>query len=236
MSVRLVAVTLEARDPALQAGFWARLLRREVVEQEGGARLLPGDETQVGLRFVRVTGPTGDPRLHLHVTSARPGDQEATVARALELGASHLDVGQLPDEGHVVLADPVGAAFCVIEAGNAFLAGCGLLGEVACDGTREVGLFWSEALGWPLVWDHDGETAVQSPAGGTKISWGGPPVAPRRGHDPHRLELRLPDDADLEAEVARLTALGATRLPVGAGDGDVRLADPDGNELSLTTA
>ena len=78
-----------------------------------------------------------------------------------------------------MLADPGGNEFCVIEPGNRFLAGRGLLGEVTCDGTREVGLFWRDALGWPLVWDQGGETAVQSPQGGTKVSWGGPPVAPK---------------------------------------------------------
>ncbi|MCU1538857.1 MAG: bleomycin resistance protein [Humibacillus sp.] len=235
MSVRLVAVTFEARDPALQAGFWARLLHREVVVQEGGARLLPGDETQVGLRFVRDTaGPTGDPRLHLHVTSARPGDQGATVERAVALGATPPDVGQLPEEGHVVLADPAGAAFCVIEFGNAFLAGCGLLGEVACDGSREVGVFWSAALGWPLVWDHDGETAVQSPAGGTKVAWGGESATPSPRRDPHRFELEVAGDSSLDAEVERLTALGATRLSAMEDVADeVRLADPDGTEFAL---
>lgn len=40
-------------------------------------------------------------------------------------------------------------------------------------------MFWSEALGWPLVWDQDEETAIQSPHGGTKVAWGGPPVAPK---------------------------------------------------------
>jgi hypothetical protein len=73
------------------------------------------------------------------------------VARALELGGRHVDVGQRPEEGHVVLADPDGNEFCVIEAGNTFLAGTGFIGALACDGTREVGLFWSEALRWPLV-------------------------------------------------------------------------------------
>lgn len=57
------------------------------------------------------------------------------MATALDLGASHLDVGQRPEEEHIVLADPEGSAFCVIEPGNAFLAGCGLLGEIAGDGT-----------------------------------------------------------------------------------------------------
>jgi glyoxalase superfamily protein len=58
------------------------------------------------------------------------------VARALELGARHLDVGRLPEEGHVVLADPEGNEFCVIEPGNGFLAGCGFIGALACDGSQ----------------------------------------------------------------------------------------------------
>ena len=69
-----------------------------------------------------------------------------------------------------MLAGPEGNECCVIEAGNRYLAGCGPLGELACDGTRAVGLFWSAALGWPLVWDQDEETVVPSPAGGTKVA------------------------------------------------------------------
>lgn len=54
------------------------------------------------------------------------------------------------------------------RAGNNFLAGTGYLGEVTCDGTRDVGRFWRDALIWPLVWDENEETAVQSPLGGTR--------------------------------------------------------------------
>ncbi len=39
----------------------------------------------------------GPNRVHLHVTSTSPADQQHTVAAALELGARHLDVGQLPE-------------------------------------------------------------------------------------------------------------------------------------------
>lgn len=77
----------------------------------------------------------------------------------------------------------------MIEPGNNYLAGCGFLGELACDGTREVGLFWSNALDWLLVWDQDQETAIQSPDGGTKISWGGEPAAPPEVRRRHRLYL-----------------------------------------------
>ena len=213
------------------ARFWAELLGRSVVDEDVGV-LLPGDERQVGLRFVAASSEkVGPDRLHLHLTSATPQAQRATVERALSLGGSHLDVGQLPEDGHVVLSDPGGNELCVIEAGNGFLAGCGPLGEVACDGTRAVGIFWSEVLGWPLVWDQDQETAIQSPAGGTKVAWGGPPVAPKQRRNRQRFDL-VADD--LETEIARLTALGATRLAdVESG---VELADPDGNEFRLVQA
>ncbi|MFI6262970.1 VOC family protein [Micromonospora sp. NPDC051006] len=233
MRSRLLTVTYDAHDPARLAKFWADLLGRQIVEDAHGV-FLPGTDTQLSLRFVPSRAEQVGPRrtMHLHLTSAGPTDQHQTVATALELGADHLDVGQRPEEGHIVLADPEGNAFCVIEHGNTFLAGCGFLGEVACDGTREVGLFWSRALGWPLVWDQDQETAIQSPHGGTKVAWGGPPVTPKEVRNRQRFDL-APVGGDQQAEVDRLVSLGATRLEVGA-DGAVVLADPDGNEFCVT--
>ena len=234
MLSRQLTVTFDAHDPARPAQFWADMLGREVVDETDGA-LLPGDGTQLTLRFVASRSAKAGPnRMHLHLTSERAADQQSIVATALGLGAAHLDVGQRPEEGHIVLADPEGNAFCVIEPGNAYLAGTGFLGEVACEGSREVGLFWSEALGWPLVWDQNEETAVQSPQGGTKVAWGGPPLTPKVGRNRQRLDLVL-DGGDEQAEVDRLVALGATRLEVGA-DGAVELADPDGNEFGVRAA
>ena len=231
MASRLLALTFDAHNPARLAGFWAGVLDRVVVDDLPGA-LLPGSDTQVGLRFAPSgADKVGPNRVHLHLTSISPAGQQDTVAAALALGASHLDVGQLPEEGHVVLADPEGNEFCVIEPGNSFLAGCGLLGELACDGTRQVGLFWAEALDWPLVWDENQETAIQSPHGGTKVAWGGPPVAPKHGRNRQRFHLTLAD-GDLAAEADRLLALGATRL--GGAGGTVELTDPDGDEFCLT--
>lgn len=231
MPVRLRAVTLDAHEPPRVAQFWAGLLGREVVEDTGSA-FLPGHDTQLGLEFVpSLAEKVGPNRMHLHLTSATPDDQQQTVAKALRLGARHLDVGQRPEEGHIVLADPDGNEFCVIEPGNSFLAGCGFLGEIACDGTREVGLFWSQALEWPLVWDHDKETAIQSPHGGTKVAWGGPPVAPHVQRNRQRFNLTS-SGGDADAEVDRLISLGARWLE-RTENGNVALADPDGNEFSL---
>ena len=236
MPLRLRAVVFEAYDPARLAEFWARLLGRDVGDDASDGHLLAGSDAQLGLGFgSNRTERDGPNRLHLHLTSDGT-DQQQTVETALGLGARHVDVGQLPDEGHVVLADPEGNEFCVIEAGNAFLAGCGFLGEVTCEGTREVGLFWSAALDWPLVWDQDQETAVQSPRGGTKVSWGGETVVPEKTPDRQRFDLVSTRD-DHDAEVARLIALGAVRLgAVDTGDdedGVVALADPDGHEFSV---
>lgn len=231
MALRLLSASIGVADPEPVARFWAALLHRTAVRDERGA-LLSGGTGQLPLRFVRSDEPSVDAdRWHLHVTADDDGDQARLVARALELGATHLDVGQLPEEGHVVLADPSGGALCVLEEHNSFVAGCGPLGELACDGTRDVGVFWSQVLGWPLVWGQDEETAIQSPDGGTKLAWGGPPVAPRTVANLQRFEVGV-DHAEMDREVDRLRGLGA--LPLAAHPGGVfEFADPDGNEFHL---
>ena len=168
MSLRLTAMNFDAHDPDLPAAFWAGMLEREMVRHRRVV-LLPGDDTQMGLGFVEAaTGEWSGPNpVHLHLTSSDLEDQRRTIARGLELGGRI--IRQQPEEDHVVMADPDRNEFCVIEPNNGFLAGCGFLGEVTCEGSREVGLFWSEALDWPLVWDRGDQTAIQSPNGGTKL-------------------------------------------------------------------
>jgi catechol 2,3-dioxygenase-like lactoylglutathione lyase family enzyme len=231
VAVRLEAVAFDVADAVAVAAFWAGLLDREVITEYGGA-LVPGDRMQVGLRFVTSdTEQVGRRRLHLHLTSSSLEDQQRTVETALRLGGRRIDVGQGPDDKHVVLADPDGNELCVIEPDNSYLTGTGYLGEVTCDGTRDVGLFWRDLLGWPLVWDHNEQTAVQSPLGGTKISWdswGGSEVDGKNGRNRQRFDLVT---ADLTSEAERLVSLGATRLS-DLPDG-VELADPDGNEFGL---
>ncbi|MFC7619724.1 VOC family protein [Microlunatus sp. GCM10028923] len=231
MVLWLEAVSFDVADAPSVAAFWAGLLERDVVTDPGGV-LVPGDDTQVGLRFVSSANErVGRSKLHLHLTSSSAEDQQRTVEAALRLGGRHLDVGQGPDEPFVVLADPGENELCVIEAGNNYLAGTGRLGEVTCDGTREVGLFWRDALGWPLVLNDGDQTAVQSPLGGTKISWdawGVQKVEAGSERTWQRFELVT---ADVAGESERLVSLGATRLSDSA-DG-VALADPDGYEFRL---
>jgi Glyoxalase-like domain len=230
VALRLEAIAFDVADATLVADFWATLLDREVRPEPGGA-LVPGDDRQVGLRFVTSGSERdGRPRLHLHLTTSSWEHQQRTVDTALRLGGRHLDVGQAPEDEFVVLGDPGGNELCVIEPGNRFLAGTGPLGEVTCDGSREVGQFWGEALGWPLVWDEGEQIAIQSPIGGTKISWDAwaRPAVDRNATTGPRFDLLT---SDLAGETERLVALGATRLadrPAG-----IELADPDGNPFTV---
>jgi predicted enzyme related to lactoylglutathione lyase len=238
MSCQLFALCFDANDPVGLARFWGGVLGWEMVDDAyDGIALLPSDDTGFRIRFVPTQEPkTGPNQMHFDLTSTSLENQQQTVERALELGGRHIDIGQLPEEEHVVLADPEGNEFCVIEPGNNFLADCGFIGALASDGSQEVGYFWSKALEWPLVWDQDQETAIRSPYGGPKITWGGPPVAPKTGKNRLRFDLAPPADGDQQAEVERLVSLGATRIDIGQGDVSwVVMADPDGNEFCVLT-
>jgi predicted enzyme related to lactoylglutathione lyase len=231
---RLDALCIDANDPLRLARFWAEALRWDLdTETEGEIGLVPTDGTRFRILFEPVAAQKAEKnRIHLDLTTTSLDDQTESVRRLVELGARHVDVGQGPDEPHVVLADPEGNEFCIIEPGNSFLAGCDRLGSITCDGPPEVGYFWSAALGWPLVWDQDDETAIRAPNGtGPFITWG-PPVAPKTGKN--RLHLDIAPPGDQNAEVDRLIALGATRIDIGQGDVSwVVMADPDGNEFCV---
>jgi predicted enzyme related to lactoylglutathione lyase len=237
MTSRLVALCFDANDPLGLARFWAEALRWEIGDEtDGEIGLVPTDGTRFQILFLPVPEQkVGANRLHLDLTSTSLADQRESVERLVELGARHIDVGQSADDRHVVLADPEGNEFCIIEPENNFLADCGRFGSITCDGTREVGYFWSAALGWPLVWDQDDETAIRAPDGtGPLITWGGPPLAPKVGKNRLHLDIAPPEGGDQQAEVDRLVALGATRIDIGQGDVSwVVMADPDGNEFCV---
>jgi predicted enzyme related to lactoylglutathione lyase len=238
MTSHLAALCFDAHDAPALARFWSEMLGWERADDpHEGVTLLPADDTGFRLRFLPSEAPkVGQNQMHFDLTSTSFEAQQATVERALALGARHIDIGQAAEDAHVVLADPEGNELCVIEAGNNFLADCGFIGAVSSDGSQECGYFWSEALGWPLVWDQDQETAIRSPHGGPKITWGGPPLMPKTGKNRLHFHLAPPAHGDQQAEVDRLVSLGATRADIGQGEvGWVVMADPDGNEFCVLT-
>ena len=237
MAIHLVALCFDASEPSRLAPFWAGVLGWEIAnDARGGMTLLPSDDTGFQIRFLPSHEPkVGQNQMHFDLTSTSLENQQQTVVKALELGARHIDIGQRPEERHVVLADPEGNEFCVIEPGNKFLADCGFIGAVSSSGSQEVGYFWSEALGWPLVWDQNQETAIRSPLGGPKITWGGT-RAPKTGKNRLHFDFAPPVADDQQAEVDRLVSLGASRIDIGQGEVSwVVMADPDSNEFCVLT-
>lgn len=229
-------IRFDAHDPQRVGRFWAGVLGWELVEHLSDEVVaVPHDGSAYRITFHQADTPKpGQNRIHFDLTSASLDDMTATIERVLRLGGRHLDIGQTPDDGHEVFADPEGNELCVIEPGNTFLADTGVIGGINCDGSQAVGYFWSKALGWPLVWDQDEETAIQSPGGGSKITWSGPPLMERLGRDRLRLELSAPAGTALQTEVERLVSLGAAPKEWSPGTTDrVTLVDPDGNEFHV---
>lgn len=238
MTARLVDVVFDANDPMRLAQFWAEALRWAIGETtDDEVALVPTDDTGFGILFGLVPEKkSSQNRTHFDLTTASLEDQNDTVARLLEIGAAHVDVGQSRSENHVVLADPEGNEFCVLAPRSKFLAGCPRLGAVNCDGTREVGYFWSEVLGWPLVWDQDEETAIRAPGlTGSMITWSGPPPMPKPTKNRLHFDIAAtPDASEQLEEVDRLLGLGAVTIDIGQGDVPwIVMADPDGNEFCV---
>ncbi|WP_428964048.1 VOC family protein [Micromonospora fluostatini] len=115
MSSTWAQVTVDARDPARLAHWWAEALGyRVVTETPDEVEIRPSLAGAPGLVFVPVPDDKKvKNRLHLDL---RPSDQEAEVERLVDMGARHVDVGQDEEVGWVVLADPEGNEFCVLPA------------------------------------------------------------------------------------------------------------------------
>jgi len=114
MASHLVVLCFDANDPRRLARFWTGVLGWEIAnDPDEGLGLLPSDDTGLRIRFASTEEPkAGQNQMHLDLTSTSLEDQRQTVARSLGLGARHIDIGQCPEEGHVVLADPEGNEFC----------------------------------------------------------------------------------------------------------------------------
>ncbi|MFI1194320.1 VOC family protein [Micromonospora sp. NPDC020750] len=107
------SLTVDARDPARLARWWAEVLGYQVVnDQPDEVEIRQSVDQLPGIVFLPVPDDRQvKNRLHLDL---RPADQEAEVERLVDMGARHVDVGQ-GDVGWTVLADPEGNEFCVLR-------------------------------------------------------------------------------------------------------------------------
>ena len=115
--LRIGSIVLRVDDLERQAAFWEAALgyvRREEGESHDFVLLRPRDGVGPNLSLDRVRSELQiPPRLHLDLyTENQPGE----VERLLALGATkvHWDK-RPPDADYVILADPEGNRFCVVD-------------------------------------------------------------------------------------------------------------------------
>jgi catechol 2,3-dioxygenase-like lactoylglutathione lyase family enzyme len=108
--VRIGAIVLNVSDTARAAAFWSQALK-----YQRGANpdfLLPSETGAVRLHLDETD------RTHLDLWADDEEEQLAEVERLQALGATRVEWGYPEDADFVVLADPDGNLFCVINAGS----------------------------------------------------------------------------------------------------------------------
>ena len=244
--MRLESLTVDARDPQALAMWWAEAIGWTVVFQDEAGdeydlaeRVDPdGTHPYPELVFGRHDDPgAGHERIHLDLNSFTTADQHATVERLLAMGATRADVGQADDAPFVVLADPEGNHFCVLDPRPEYAH----LGSIAAyvlaahdaQALRDV---VAAATGWTVTRDEPGDVVLTPSDGGAPLEIVTRPTMPRRDAKPRiHLDIAPSADEDQATAVDRLVALGAARADIGQTGEEswVVLADPEGNALCV---
>ncbi|MFE6710823.1 VOC family protein [Streptomyces sp. NPDC057695] len=241
MATRLVQINMKAQDDVALGRFWAEALGWGVdSEGSGGTSLEPlgfsyPDPTAVCIDIIaRPEVKTVKNRVHLDLATTSPDHQAELVARLKDLGATLADVGQ-GDVPWVVMADPEGNEFCVLEPRSVYQdTGPVAAVIVDCADPRALARFWDGAMDWTLHEVADDHVSLRSARGvGPYLEFVRTPDAKTVWNRVH-LDVAPYPGEDPTAEADRLRALGAT--DPGVDQSEIHwtiLADPEGNEFCL---
>jgi predicted enzyme related to lactoylglutathione lyase len=242
MPTRLVHMVLDANDPARLAAFWAAALgwEADLDDLPDEAAVLPAGFSYPGtsaVPLVLIPVPerkTGKNRIHLDLASHSVAGQQELVARLRELGATPVDIGQ-GDVPWVVLADPEGNEFCVLEPRPEY-ADTGPVAAIVVDSADpdRQAKFWTAVSGWQRVHADDGLVGLRSP------DQAGPYLELLQSADRKTAKYRLHLDVaphlgeDQAAAVDAAVTAGASRADIGQGEVTwTVLADPEGGEFCV---
>ena len=110
--------------PMPAVSFWSRVLGYEPVrfanEENGFTILVPPSDEGTRVALQRADAPAEEhPRVHLDLVVDDKAEQAAEIDRLIGLGASLVPWDSYPAEpDFVVLADPEGNRFCVVDASH----------------------------------------------------------------------------------------------------------------------
>ena len=116
--IRVGSIVIRVDDLERETRFWAAALGYAVRPDDSDdfALLYPPDGTGPNISLDKHgAAPRVPPRIHLDLYAE---DQAAEVTRLIELGATEVHWDKRPtDADYVILADPEGNRFCVVDAG-----------------------------------------------------------------------------------------------------------------------
>lgn len=232
-------LVIDATDPQTLGRFWEAALGTEQLTDEPAGyetRLTMSGGPSLDLCFQRVPESPSEP-LRLHADLHGGAEQGAVVDRLLGLGARRLDIGQV-DAAWVVLADPEGNPFCVMEE-RAVYVDTGPIAALPLDSAdpERDAAFWAWLTGWtkapgvaPQTLRHPSRRGVLLELCPEPAEKGPFETAKNRMH----LDLRLEPDDDPEAIARGIDERGGRELHPDWGDLPWRsFADPSGNEFCL---
>jgi catechol 2,3-dioxygenase-like lactoylglutathione lyase family enzyme len=122
--IRLGTIVLGANDVDRGVAFWVAVLGYEPVRfpdsDNGFTLLVPPSREGTRLALQRTdTPPETHPRVHLDLVVDSAEEQAAEVERLVGLGATRVTWDSYPaDPDFVVIADPEGNRFCVVDASH----------------------------------------------------------------------------------------------------------------------
>jgi catechol 2,3-dioxygenase-like lactoylglutathione lyase family enzyme len=126
MTLRIGTVVMGVTDMHRAVDFWRRALGYVPRDGELGpdddfAVLVPANGPGPGLSLgTSVTPVQEHPRVHLDLYTDGADEQQVEVERLVSLGAARVDWDLYPDSpDFIVLADPEGNRFCVVDTRHA---------------------------------------------------------------------------------------------------------------------
>jgi predicted enzyme related to lactoylglutathione lyase len=246
--LRLNHITFAAAEPGRLARFWSDVVDGYSAEQRGESWRARGEGPE--LFFNRMEkSPTIELPIHLDVNVP---DREAELQRLLELGAKLVEtkshaIGEL-SETWTVMRDPEGNGFCIQSPPNVQQRYIGNV-TFSCAEPIPLGRFWAAALGWRDEPIDAGFVQQLLDAGMDEretesfyVTRETPTSRPRLLFQrreksrpvsyPIHLDLRA-DDRD--AEVERLTGMGATVVETKSGSDRTWtvMRDPESNPFCV---
>ena len=232
-------LVVDAVEPQRLGQFWESVVGGERLTDEPDAfetRLTVEAGPVLDLCFQRVPEQPSEP-LRFHLDLFGGVGQTEVVDRLLGLGARHLDIGQR-DVPWVVLADPEGNPFCVMEERAAYVD-TGPIAALPLDSADpdSDGEFWSWLTGWT---DAPGiaPCSLRHPSRrGPLLELCPEPAGKGTAKNRMHLDIRLEAADDPDEVAAGIAERGGRELHPDWGELPWRLyADPSGNEFCVLPA